>query len=258
MKTLIDKSARLRSRTMWNPFSKNSASVRGGKLNPLASTQLHLRIAEIRDNTVVLKNGGLRAVLKVSSMNFNLKSEAEQNSIIISYQSFLNALEFPIQIVIRSRKLDLDEYIEKLRKLAEKQQNALLQRQTYEYVDYIRRLIEFADIMEKEFYVVVPMDPARAVKQNFIEKFWSRMHPADSIASVVRRHQEFEQLKKNLNQRTTQIVSGIEQCGLKTEVVGTADLIALFYQIYNPLTARNEKIEDTSKLNLQTDAALGH
>lgn len=243
---------------MWNPFSKNSQGVRNAQQNPKAATQLHLRIAEIRDNTIVLKTGGLRAVLKVSSMNFNLKSEAEQNAIIYSYQSFLNTLEFPIQIVVRSRKLDLDAYIDKLRKTAEKQTNSLLQRETHEYIEYIQRLIEYADIMEKEFYVTVPMDPPRASSQNFIEKFWGRMHPADSIASIMKRHQEFEQLKKNLAQRATAISSGLENCGLKVQPLNTAELIALFYQIYNPLTARNEKAEDVSQINLQTDADLGH
>lgn len=243
---------------MWNPFSKNSQGVRGGKQNPKAATQLHLRIAEIRDNTVVLKNGGLRGVIKVSSMNFNLKSEAEQNAIIYSYQAFLNSLEFPIQIVVRSRKLDLDIYIEKLRGVAQKQTNSLLQKQTHEYIDYIQRLIEYADIMEKEFYVVIPMDPARSVQQNFVEKFWNRMHPADSVVSITRRHQEFEQLKKNLAQRVTVIASSLENCGLKVEQIKTGDLINLFYQIYNPLTGRNEKVTDTSQLNIQSDADLGH
>src|SRR3990167_5775575 len=110
---------------MWNPISKNSESVKKSAANAKAATQLHLRIAEIRDNTVVLKNGGLRAVLKISSMNFNLKSEAEQNAIVYSYQSFLNTLEFPLQIVVRSRKLDLDTYLEKLRKMGEQQKNLL-------------------------------------------------------------------------------------------------------------------------------------
>ncbi|MBI4995021.1 hypothetical protein HZC21_05285 [Candidatus Peregrinibacteria bacterium] len=243
---------------MWNPFAKNSEGVRKSSQNTKAAAQLHMRIAEIRDNTVVLKNGGLRAVLKISSLNFNLKSEEEQNAIIYSYQSFLNTLEFPVQIVVRSRKLDLDNYIEKLKGIVEKQTNKLLQKQTYDYIDYIQRLIEYADIMEKEFFVVVPMNPARAVKQNFIEKFWERMHPADSIASIVRRHREFEDLKKNLVQRTSIITSGLENCGVKVNQLTTSELIALFYQIYNPLTARNEKIEDVSGINLQSDADLGH
>lgn len=243
---------------MWNPFSKNSESVRKGQQNTKAATQLHLRIAEIRNDTVILKNGGLRAILKVSSMNFNLKSEAEQTAIIYSYQSFLNTLEFPVQIVVRSRKLDLDVYIDKLKKIAEKQTNNLLQKQTYDYIDYIQRLIEYADIMEKEFYVVVPMDPPRTASQNFIEKFWIRMHPADSITSIVSRHKEFEELKKTLNQRVTTVSSALENCGLKVELLPTSDIIALFYQIYNPITARNEKVDDMSKLNIQNDADLGH
>lgn len=243
---------------MWNPFSKNSQSVRQNSQNAKAATQLHLRIAEIRDNTIVLKNGGLRAVLKVSSMNFNLKSEAEQNAIIYSYQSFLNTLEFPIQIVVRSRKLDLDIYIERLRGLGEKQSNPLLQRQTYEYIDYIQRLIEYADIMEKEFYVVIPMDSPKTASLNFIEKFWIRMHPADTITSITKRHQEFENLRKNLVQRVTIINTGLENCGLKAEQLTTSELIALFYQIYNPITSRNEKMPDASQTNLQTDVNLGH
>lgn len=242
---------------MFNPFSKNSQGVRANDLNQKAATQLHLRIAEIRDDAVVLKNGGLRAVLKVSSMNFNLKSEEEQNAIIYSYQSFLNSLEFPVQIVIRSRKLDLDVYIEKLKGIAEKQTNTLLQRQTKEYIEYIQRLIEYADIMEKEFYVVIPQDPGRTVGQNFVEKFWGRMHPEDSIGAIIKRHQEFDQLKKNLNQRATTITSGLENCGLKVSQLPTAELVALFYQIYNPITARNEKVDDPAKTNIQTDAQLG-
>ena len=243
---------------MDNPLVKSAESVKNSKVSVAAATQLHLRIAEIRDNTVVLKNGGLRSVIKVSSLNFNLKSEAEQNAIIYSYQAFLNTLEFPIQIVIRSRKLDLDVYIEKLKGIAEKQANSLLQRQTYEYVDYIQRLIEYADIMEKEFYVVVPTDPPRAQSQNFIEKFWGRMNPADTVGSITHRHQEFEQLKKTLNQRVTTISSALENCGLKTQELTTSELIALFYQIYNPLTSRNEKVDDVSKTDINTEADLGH
>lgn len=239
-------------------FSFNSESTRKGKKNSNTSTQLHLRIAEIRDNTIVLKNGGLRSVLRVSSINFNLKSEQEQTAIIYSYQSFLNTLEFPVQIVIRSRKLDLDHYVDKLRKVAEVQKNLLLQKQTYEYIDYIQRLIEYADIMEKEFFCVIPMDPARAIGQNFMQKFWDHMHPADSIASITHRHQEFENLKKILNQRVATAIAGLENCGLKAVPLTTSELITQFYQIYNPLTARNQKVEDPEKLNLNSATEQGN
>lgn len=242
---------------MWNPFSKNASSVRTGKVAPSASTQLYLRIAEIRDDTLVLKNGGLRAILRASSINFNLKSEEEQKGIIYAYQAFLNALDFPVQIVIRSRKLDLDAYIEKLKALGEKQGNQLLKNQTFDYIDYIQRIIEYADIMEKEFYVVVPTDPYRAQKKNFIEKFWERMHPADTVSAILRRQQEFEQLKKTLQQRVNVVVSGLERTGIKVTPLNTQEIIALFYQIYNPITARNQKVSDTGALQISNDAALG-
>src|SRR3989338_8598088 len=102
-------------------------SVRQKKTSPSLSTQLFLDIAEIKDNVVVLKNGGIRAILQTTSINFNLKSEEEQNAIIYGYQSFLNSLEFPIQIVVRSRKLDLERYLVKLESQTKNLTNILLQ-----------------------------------------------------------------------------------------------------------------------------------
>src|SRR3989338_9362644 len=153
-------------------------TVRQKKGSAASSTQLYLNIAEIKDNVVVLKNGGLRAVLQTSSVNFNLKSEDEQNAIIYSYQSFLNSLEFPVQISIRSRKLDIDKYLETVRAIGEKHQNPLLQEQTREYCEYVKKLIEYADIMEKNFYVVVPYDPYRAQNLNVFSKFMQRISAA--------------------------------------------------------------------------------
>jgi len=144
-------------------------TVKNKKSSPQISTQMYMRIAEIHDDVVVLKNGGIRAILKATSINFNLKSEQEQNALIAGYQAFLNTLDFPVQIVIRSKKMDIDLYIEKLRKLAETQTNPLLKQQTFEYADFIQKLVEYADIMSKEFYVVVPYNPFRAEKMNFIE-----------------------------------------------------------------------------------------
>ena len=239
---------------MANP-SPNSASTRqsAAKKNPAVSTQTYLRIAEIRDDTVVLKNGGLRTVLRVSSINFNLKSEEEQNSIVYSYQGFLNTLEHPIQIVVRSKKLDIDNYLEKLRKIGEKQTNPLLQTQTYEYVEYIAKLVEYADIMEKDFLVIVPLDPVRAQQPNVLQKFFQGMNAKDSYTAIKQRHDEFEQLKKTLAQRVSSIKVGLENCGLKAAELTTRELIELFYNIYNPTVARYEKAKEVEKLNIKTD-----
>lgn len=237
------------------PPSPNSTTTRqsAAKKNPTSSTQTYLRIAEIRDDTLVLKNGGLRSVLRVSSINFNLKSEEEQNSIIYSYQGFLNTLEFPIQIVVRSKKLDIDNYLDKLRKIGEKQTNPLLQTQTYEYVEYIAKLVEYADIMEKDFLVIVPLDPARAIQLNLVQKFFQSMNAKDSYENIKRRHEEFETLKKQLVQRTSSVKVGLENCGLKAQELTTKELIELFYNIYNPTVARYEKAKEIQNLNIQTD-----
>ena len=118
------------------------------------TTQSFLKMSEIKNDTVVLENGQLRAVIAVSSTNFDLKSQDEQNSIIFNFQRFLNSLDFSIQILMQSRKMEVGGYIEKLKKLAQKQTNELLRVQTTEYIEFINRLIENASIMNKNFYII--------------------------------------------------------------------------------------------------------
>lgn len=230
------------------------APAKKNRENPLLSTQTHLRFGEIRDDVLVLKNGGIRAVLRTSSINFNLKSEAEQNSIVYGYQGFLNSLEFPIQIIVRSKKLDIDNYIKQVKELGEKQKNPLLQEQTYEYAEYVKKLVDYADIMDKEFYVVVPYDPAAMGGQaSVVQGFFQRMAPKDSFADIRKRLNEFNRLKKTLIQRINTVKSGLENCGLKVTQLTTPELVELFYGIYNPKTSRNSKLKDLEKLAITTD-----
>src|ERR1051326_398222 len=121
------------------------------------TTQSFLRLSEIKNDTVVLDDGTLRAILSVSSTNFDLKSQDEQNSIIFNFQRFLNSVDFSIQILMQSRKMEIGGYLDKLKRIAEKQTNELLRVQTYEYIDFIKRLIENASIMNKNFYIIVPL-----------------------------------------------------------------------------------------------------
>src|SRR3989344_1612347 len=137
-----------------------------GSNKPTASTQRYLDIAEIKEGTIIMRDGSLRAVVVVSSINFSLKSGDEQNALISAYQNFLNALEFPIEILMQSRKLDIHAYLDKLRSTMQQQTNELLRLQTQEYIEYASKLIEFASIMTKTFYVVVPLTTA-AGKRGF-------------------------------------------------------------------------------------------
>ncbi len=234
----------------------NDKTVRQKKGSAKASTQLYLPIAEIKDSTVILKNGGLRSVLQTSSVNFNLKSEDEQNALIYSFQGFLNTLDFPVQILIRSRKLDVDNYIDGLYETASKQMNPLLKKQTMEYAEYIKKLVEYADIMEKNFFVIIPMDPMRAQGQNMFQQTLSSLRPNDSLEAIRQRHREFAKLRKKLNTRSDLIKSGLSSCNLRIEELDTKKLIELFFKIYNPITSRNQKFKDggsVSDVNLLTN-----
>ncbi len=226
-------------------------SVKQKKGSPAASTQLYLNIAEIKDDAVILKNGGIRAVLQTSSVNFNLKSEDEQNGIIFAYQGFLNSIDFPIQICVKSRKLDIDKYIDNVKEQAAKHESTLLKEQTLEYADYIQKLVEYADIMEKNFYVVVPYDPYRSQNLGMLAKFMQSISSQDSVDAIKRRHHEFEELNKHLSERVNVVKAGLESCNLRVTQLTTPQLIEMFYQIYNPETSHNEKVEDISKIDLE-------
>ncbi|MBT3865204.1 hypothetical protein HOE67_04405 [Candidatus Peregrinibacteria bacterium] len=217
------------------------------------ATQVHLKIGEIRDNFLVLKDGGLRAIFKASSINFNLKSENEQNAITYSYQGFLNSLEFPVQILVRSKKLDIDNYIDQIRTIGEKQENSLLKDQTMEYADFVKKLVEYTDIMQKEFYVIVPYNPVRSRGVPLIQKFLQRLRPKDTYGDIKRRHKEFENLKKAIAQRINVVQSGLSNCGINTEQLSTEEIIELYYNTYNPQISRTEKLKDLSSLNINTD-----
>lgn len=216
-------------------------TVRNKSKNKILSTQRYLDFAGAHDDVLVLKNGGIRAVLEVGSVNFNLKSEPEQESIIYGYQRFLNALNFPVQILIKSRKLDIDIYIQGLKEKLRYQQNELLKNQMAEYIEYITKLVEYADIMEKRFFVIVPFDPMRSDNRSWFKGFLAKIKPDDKISDVIQRRREFKELKRGLDERLNTVTTGLENCGLEVQHLPTQKLIELFYQCYNPQLARAQK-----------------
>jgi len=224
-----------------------SGSMSGNK--PSASTQAYLDIAEIKENTIVMKDGSLRAVIVVSSVNFSLKSNDEQNALISAYQNFLNALEFPIQIVMQSRKLDIHSYLDKLGSVMQQQTNELLRLQTQEYIEYVGKLIEFASIMSKNFYVVIPLTTS-GVKTGFMTKVMNLLSPANEISL---KQSEFEKSRDELAKRINQVVAGMSGIGLKCIPLNTEELVELMYNSYNLNTATPIKIKSISDLDLAGD-----
>jgi hypothetical protein len=228
---------------------KAKSTVRNRKRSTLTSTQRFLPIGEIRNDTVLLKNGGLRAVIQVEALNFNLKSETEQQGIISGYESFVNTLSFPMQIVVRSSKLNIDPYILQLRTIAANQPNELLKNQTLSYADFVEKLVDMAQIMQKKFYVIVPLDMA-ARKKGLLEQFFGWIQQEDSWTRAAARNREFNAGRKTLQERVNVVQIGLENIGLQSKRLETHELVELFYGIYNPQTSQEQKLPtDMASLN---------
>ena len=223
------------------------STVRNRKKSSAAATQRFLPIAEIRSDTVLLKNGGLRAVLMVEALNFNLKSEMEQQGIITGYQGLVNTLSFPLQVVMRSSKMNIDPYLAHLRDLAGKQQNELLRTQTLAYAGFVERLIDVADIMQKRFYVVVPVDQT-VRHRSLLEQFFGWISPDDSTTKARQRAKDFASGSRLLKDRINLVQAGLENVGLMCHRLTTHELIELYYQIYNPKTSQEQKLPQDADL----------
>lgn len=212
------------------------------------STQKYVDVEEVRDGVIILKDGSLRSVLLVSSVNFDLKATEEQDSIINQYQSFLNSLDFPIQIMISSRRLNIDPYLEYLKKKETQLNNELLIMQLEEYRNFIKSLTDISSIMSKFFYVIVPFHPIENIKTGVFDRFFGA---ANSQMSAIRRGELFETYKNQLWQRVEHINSGLSSTGVKTVPLKTEELIELLYNSYNPTTHNNAIIKDIDKIELR-------
>lgn len=230
------------------------STVRARKQASATAVQRFLPIGEIRNDTLLLKNGGLRAVLLVEAMNFNLKSEVEQRGIIAGYGAFVNTLAFPLQVVMRSTKANIDDYIANIRVIAGKQQNPLLKEQTLGYASFIERLLDMADIMQKRFYVVIPVDRGTR-KKTLFEKFFEWISPEDNSTKAAARNRDFANGAKELAERVELVSTGLANIGLHSKRMDTRELLEVFYQIYNPKTSAREKIPaDMGPLKLEKTA----
>ena len=212
-----------------------------------SSTQQYLDISEIKDNVVVLKKGGLRSILMVSSINFALKSIDEQDAIIYHFQSFLNSLDFPVQITVNSRQLNLDNYMNQLKDKEKKQTNDLLRIQTASYLEYIQGLVKMANIVTKTFYVVVPFAPSEVRGGGALGKLKAISFSTSKIMSG---RESFEKYKDQLWQRVDHVVNNLSGAGLRMTVLNTQELIELYYNLYNPEISEKKGLADINDLDL--------
>lgn len=215
------------------------------KAKPGPSTQAYLDIAEIRDDMVILKDGTVRAVLLVSSINFALKSSDEQEAIIQAYMSFLNGLEFPIQIVIQSRKMNIDAYMEHLAEQQKKTTNDLLRAQIVDYRTFVNELVELGQIMQKRFYLVLPYDPITNKRKNFFARLSEALSP--TAAAKLNQKQIADRIEQ-LSRRSEMISGELSSMGLTSVRLDTQALIQLYYEVYNPDLFDTERLTDMNQI----------
>jgi len=212
------------------------------------STQKYLDIAEIREDTVILKNGSLRAVLLASSINFSLKSEEEQTAIISAYAQFLNTLELPVQIVIQSRPFDIKPYLSRLERLREEQTNELLKAQMADYIDFVKELVEMGEIMSKKFYVAVGYNPAGDLKRGFLDRLFDVFK---TVGRVTFSKARFKKHRERLFREMDKVISNLNAMGVKSVPLDTQSLIELFYKTYNQETSRQQDLAKKEELKIE-------
>jgi hypothetical protein len=198
-----------------------------------STTQDFIPIQEIRDGVIILKNGGMRAVILASSLNFALKSQDEQSSILMQFQNFVNSLDFSIQIFIQSKKLDIRPYIALLEDRYKEQVTELMKIQVREYIEFIKTFVESTNIMSKSFFVVIPYDPPRLTAgNNPISSMFGGKKSAESKTATA--DAQFQEYRSQLEQRVAVVEQGLVRCGVRAAELGTEEVVELFYKLFNP------------------------
>lgn len=220
---------------------KSKSKIKG------SSTQNYVDVEAIRDGVVILKNGSLRSVILISSLNFDLKASQEQDAIIAQYQQFLNSLDFPIQVVISSKRFNIAPYIETIKSQISVSQSELLRFQIEEYQDFITSLSDIANIMSKTFYIVVPFAPSEDEQGGIFDSLKGLFRPRQATTL----HDDlFQAYRSQLMQRVEHVIAGISGTGVHAAPLNTEELIELMYNSYNPTLFTALSLKNTQSLEL--------
>jgi hypothetical protein len=196
-----------------------------------APTQSFVPIKEVRDGVIIETDGGMRAILLASSLNFSLKSEDEKNAILLQFQDFLNSLDFSVQIVVQSRKLDIRPYLALLEDQSKLQTNSLMKLQTREYIEFVRSFTESTNIMTKAFFIIVPYNPSIIGSDKGGITSFMHSQPKDKAMA---KEASFEEARTQLEERLAVVEQGLVRTGIRIARLGTDEVIELFYKAFNP------------------------
>jgi type IV secretory pathway VirB4 component len=215
-------------------------------------TQQFIEAEEVKNGVVFMKGGSLRQIIAVSGVNFDLKSEDEQNAIIFGYQNFLNSLNFTLQIFIHSRKVNIDAYVANLKKIEATEINPLLKTQVTEYREFISSFVAENAIMQKSFFVIVPYDVIEiaggSTEGGLMGFFKKRNSDAANLAEGEKADARARSMSQ-LSQRTEQVISGLQQLGMICEPLGDQETIELLYNLYNPGLAEKKGFASSESNN---------
>lgn len=205
-------------------------------------TQQFVDIKEVRDGIVYLKSGGIRKILIVSGINFDLKSEGEQTAILNNFQNFLNTLDFSTQLFVHSRKVNVDVYLSKMKEREDQEENELLKIQIAEYVEFIRSFVDQNAIISKTFFAIIPYESAAVQKTGFnLLDMFKTQTKEDA-------NQSAQAALEQLEQRVSEVTDGLEQIGLHVTPLDSDEIVELFYNMYNPQLTEKKGMELTKKL----------
>ena len=194
-------------------------------------TQAFVPVKEVKNGVVILKDGGYRGILMCSSLNFALKSLDEQRAIIGGFQTFLNTLDFSVEVVVHSRKMDIRPYLNLLNERMDKQSSELMRIQLREYIQFISNFIQGTDVMTKMFYLVVPFTPAIVGNLSKSVPFLGKKQT--SAEKLVGDTASFDEYRVQLEQRMALVAGGISATGLRAVPLGTEEVIELLYRSFN-------------------------
>ena len=203
------------------------------------SSQKIISVDTIRDSVVVLKNGGLRVVIEAEGVNFELKSPEEQEALIAAFQEFLVGLDFSLQLMVYSRRINIDSYIRKIQALAPGETNQLIKNNIAEYTNFLSSFLEEYNVMNKKFYVVVSYAPA-VIKVSMIQGLTG----AQTKSQVdINAEEEFQRGKQQLETRISVMSDGLSRMGIQPRVLTTEELVGLFYNLYNPMEKEEKRYQ---------------
>jgi hypothetical protein len=206
------------------------------------TTQDHLDILEIKDNLVVLKNGIICAVLQTTAVNFDLLSEIEQDAIIAAFSMLLNSITFPVQVVLRSKKLDITKYVEKIQRMEAKITDPLMRHQAEAYRKFVQEVIKTNEVLDKKFYVIVPSGATINLDQSGAFDWVSKLFGLQNKRTFVNVDKSLNDAKIQLSPKVDHVIKEFGRIGVKSRQLSTQELVELYFDIYNPTTLSGQRI----------------